>query len=92
MPSACDAFHTYTLDWREGEMTIGVDGTDYFTFTDDGTGKGAWPFDKPFYLILNVAVGGDWGGAEGIDRSAFPQRMLVDYVRVWQDAESKPAD
>ena len=86
VPDACDAFHTYTLDWREDAMTIGVDGTDYFTFTDEGTGAGAWPFDKPFYLILNVAVGGDWGGAEGVDRSAFPQRMEVDYVRVWQDA------
>lgn len=92
VPDACDAFHTYTLDWREGEMTMGVDGTDYFTFSDDGTGKGAWPFDKPFYLILNLAVGGDWGGAEGVDASAFPQRMLVDYVRVWQDTESKAAD
>lgn len=84
VPKACDAFHTYTLDWREDALTIGVDGTSYFTFENEGTGDGAWPFDKPFFLILNVAVGGTWGGAEGVDRSAFPQRMEVDYVRVWQ--------
>lgn len=46
-------------------------------------GRGAWPFDAPFRLILNLAVGGDWGGAKGIDDAALPQRMEVDYVRVW---------
>ncbi|MGB3627450.1 MAG: glycoside hydrolase family 16 protein, partial [Henriciella sp.] len=89
VPSACDAFHTYTLDWREDALTIGVDGTDYFTFEDEGTGRGAWPFDKPFFLILNLAIGGDWAGARGIDDTAFPQRMLVDYVRIWQASDTE---
>jgi beta-glucanase (GH16 family) len=43
-----------------------------------------WPFDKPFHLILNLAIGGDWGGVKGIDDAAFPQRMEVDFVRFYQ--------
>ena len=42
-----------------------------------------WPFDKPFHLILNVAVGGEWGDAKGVDESIWPQRMEIDYVRVY---------
>ena len=49
----------------------------------DGTGWQAWPFDKEFYLILNIAVGGNWGGAQGVDPNIWPQRMEVDYVRVY---------
>ena len=47
----------------------------------------SWPFDVPFHLILNLAVGGTWGGAKGIDDEAFPQRMLIDYVRYYQKAD-----
>jgi len=47
-------------------------------------GKGAWPFNVPFGMILNLAIGGDWGGARGVDDASMPQRMEVDYVRVWQ--------
>ncbi len=43
-----------------------------------------WPFDKRFHLILNLAFGGDWGGAKGIDNSIFPVKMEVDYVRVYK--------
>ena len=47
-------------------------------------GKAEWPFDAPFDLILNLAIGGDWASQKGIDDAAMPQRMEVDYVRVWQ--------
>ena len=47
-------------------------------------GRPEWPFNRPFYLILNLAVGGGWGEAKGIDVSAFPQRYEIDYVRVYQ--------
>ena len=47
-------------------------------------GRGAWPFDRPFHLILNLAIGGNWAGSKGIDDAALPERMEVDYVRVWQ--------
>lgn len=84
LPDACTAFHTYQLDWNEDRMLIGVDGRAYMRFDNDLKGDPAtWPFDSPQYLILNVAVGG-WGGQKGIDPAAFPARMEVDYVRVWQ--------
>jgi beta-glucanase (GH16 family) len=43
-----------------------------------------WPFDAPVYLLMNFAVGGDWGGQKGIDETIFPQEFRIDYVRVWQ--------
>jgi len=55
-----------------------------YRFSNDGKGEGSWPFDRPHYLILNIAVGGGWGGQKGVDDSIFPQKMLVDYVRVYQ--------
>jgi beta-glucanase (GH16 family) len=48
--------------------------------------RGPWIFDHPHYMILNLAVGGDWAAAKGIDNAAMPQRMQVDYVRVWQSS------
>ncbi len=84
VPDACTAFHTYQLDWNADRMLIGVDGRAYTRFDNDKKGDSAtWPFDTPEYLILNVAVGG-WGGQKGIDDTAFPAAMEVDYVRVWQ--------
>ena len=84
VPDACTAFHTYQLDWTADRILIGVDGRAYMRFDNDHKGDPAtWPFDKPQYLILNVAVGG-WGADQGIDPAAFPARMEVDYVRVWQ--------
>jgi beta-glucanase (GH16 family) len=87
VPTSCNEFHRYQLDWRPDSITIGVD--DYGILrvrNDQPGGKGAWPFDTPFKMILNLAVGGDWAGAKGIDDAAMPQRMEVDYFRVWQVA------
>jgi len=85
VPTACSAFHRYQLAWTNEAITIGVDGRAYMRVRNDQSGgSGAWPFDTPFYLILNLAMGGDWAGAKGIDDAALPQRMEVDYVRVWQ--------
>ncbi len=84
LPTACDAMHRYQLDWRSDVITIGVDGRGYLRVRNDRPGgAAAWPFTRPFDLILNVAVGGDWGGQRGIDDAAFPQSMTVDYVRHW---------
>jgi licheninase len=85
VPSSCTAFHVYQLDWRPESITIGVDGKGILRVRNDQPGgKGAWPFDTPFEMILNLAMGGDWAGAKGMDDAALPQRMEVDYVRVWQ--------
>ncbi|MET0308673.1 MAG: glycoside hydrolase family 16 protein [Sphingomonas sp.] len=87
VPDTCTAFHDYQLDWNADRILIGVDGHAYMRFDNDHKGDPAtWPFASPQYLILNVAVGG-WGGMEGIDPAAFPARMEVDYVRVWQKRE-----
>ncbi|MDB5679311.1 glycoside hydrolase family 16 protein [Sphingomonas bacterium] len=82
--SACSEFHSYQLDWRADAIVIGVDGRGYMRVANEQPGgKGAWPFVRPYNLILNLAIGGDWGGAKGVDDAALPQRMTVDYVRYW---------
>ena len=82
--TACTAFHRYQLDWRPDSITIGVDDRAYMRVANDQPGgKPAWPFTVPYPLILNLAVGGDWGGQKGIDDAALPQTMRVDYVRHW---------
>jgi beta-glucanase (GH16 family) len=77
-------FHVYALEWDATEIRIYLDELLYFTFKNEGTGFGVWPFDKRFHLLLNVAVGGNWGGQQGVDDSVFPRQMIVDYVRVYQ--------
>ncbi len=77
-------FHIYTVEWFEDRMDFYVDDQKYFTFDNEGKTSDEWPFDQPHYLILNIAVGGAWGGRYGIDESIFPQQMLVDYVRYYE--------
>jgi beta-glucanase (GH16 family) len=85
LPGSCSDFHLYQLDWRATSITIGVDGHAYMRVRNDQPGgRGAWPFDAPFHMILNLAMGGGWAAARGMDDAALPQRMEVDYVRVWQ--------
>lgn len=77
-------FHVYTCEWTPETVTILVDGNAYFTFKREAAYQWPeWPFDKPFHLILNIAVGGNWGGQKGVDDSIFPQKMEIDYVRVY---------
>ena len=80
----CNDFHSYTLEWTPDTMKAFVDDQLYFTYANEKLGVDKWPYDKPFYLIMNVAVGGAWGSVEGIDSLAFPQTMEVDYVRIFQ--------
>lgn len=81
-------FHTYALEWTPEKIDVFVDDTLYFTYVNEQSGWNSWPYDHPFHVILNVAVGGMWGRAGGgIDDSIFPQRMLVDFVRVYERAD-----
>lgn len=84
-------FHVYTLIWLPDKIEIQVDGETYFTFKPvdykENPSYKEWPFDKKMHLLLNLAVGGNWGGVNGVDTSIFPQRMEVDYVRVYQSDE-----
>jgi hypothetical protein len=81
---ATSGFHIYALEWRADRIEMFVDGNRYFSMQNPNRGNDHWPFDKNFYVILNLAIGGDWGGARGVDPNIWPQRMLVDYVRVYQ--------
>lgn len=84
LPTATTDFHIYSMEWNENEIKSFVDGKEYFSFINNNEGAGAWPFDQPFRLILNLAIGGGWGGREGIDDSLFPHQFEIDYVRVYQ--------
>jgi len=80
-----DEFHLYGIEWDEKRIDFFFDDEVYFTYEKEAdAGEAEWPFDQPFYLILNVAIGGAWGGQQGIDDDIFPQRMEVDYVRVYE--------
>lgn len=84
--SDCESeFHVYAVEWSAEKIDFLVDDWRYFTFEQEGNGYEGWPFDKRFHLILNIAVGGNWGGSQGVDDSIWPQRMEVDYVRVYQE-------
>jgi beta-glucanase (GH16 family) len=65
-------------------MDFLFDGQRYLTFQNRHEGPDAWPFDQPFHLLMNIAAGGNWGGKMGVDTAVWPQKMLVDYVRVFQ--------
>jgi licheninase len=85
VPTSCSHYHRYQLEWRPDAITIGVDDRAFMRVANDRPGSvSAWPFTRPYELILNVAVGGDWAGRQGIDNAAFPQAMSVDYVRHWK--------
>ncbi|KOY58707.1 glycoside hydrolase family 16 protein [Streptomyces sp. XY332] len=76
-----DDFHTFAVDWAPGSITWSVDGQVYQRRTPADLGGRQWVFDKPFFLILNLAVGGDWpGNPDG--STQFPNQLVVDYVRV----------
>jgi beta-glucanase (GH16 family) len=83
VPDAQDQFHTYAVEWDRDSISCSVDDRTYFTYErEPGAGHDAWPFDVPFHLVLNQAVGG-WGGEQGVDESAFPARFEVGSVRVF---------
>jgi beta-glucanase (GH16 family) len=77
-------FYNYTLEWSPDKINGYINDSLYFTTTNERRGWEKWPFDKPFHLILNIAVGGFWGAAKGIDENIWPQKMEIDYVRVYK--------
>jgi beta-glucanase (GH16 family) len=86
---ASEAFHDYAIEWDAQKIDFFVDGRKYFTFRNEKSGRDAWPYDREQFVILNLAIGGDWGGQKGIDDRIFPQRFVVDYVRVYQRSQGK---
>ncbi len=78
------AFHVYGVEWSKDSVTTFIDGAPFFRFANEHSGYDAWPFDNKMHLLLNIAVGGNWGGAKGVDEGIWPQKMEIDYVRVYQ--------
>lgn len=76
-------FHVYRTDWTPDAIRGYIDDELVLEFPNEGTGPAAWPFDQRFHFLINIAVGGNWGGKEGVDERAFPASMQVDYVRVY---------
>ncbi|MCR5351366.1 MAG: family 16 glycosylhydrolase [Bacteroidales bacterium] len=84
-PGAENEYHVYALEWTEDYIRTYVDGERLLEFKNDKAGNdNTWPFNKKFFIILNLAWGGDWGGWNGVDESALPCTMQVDYVRVYK--------
>lgn len=77
-------FHVYSMEWSPEKIEFFVDGTLFNTVVNENISENEWPFNHPFYLLLNLAVGGNWGGKMGIDTTVFPATMEVDYVRVYE--------
>ena len=87
IPDASTAFHKYRVDWTPYAIRGYFDGNMIFEFANEGTGYKVWPFDKRFHLLINLAIGGDWGGAQGIDDTIFPKQFEIDYVRYYKMIE-----
>ncbi|HEY5390584.1 MAG TPA: glycoside hydrolase family 16 protein, partial [Hanamia sp.] len=78
------SFHLFAIEWSPEKIDFFLDDLKYFEFANEHKTNAEWPFDKPFYLLLNMAVGGNLGGQQGIDEAAFPATYQIDYVRVFQ--------
>jgi beta-glucanase (GH16 family) len=79
------SFHVYSIEWTPEKMDFLLDGKVFNHFTNEHKSVAEWPFDSPFYLVLNIAVGGNLGGMKGLDENVFPATMEVDYVRVYSN-------
>lgn len=86
---ATSDFHIYKVDWTPYAVKGYIDDEKVFEYINEGKGFESWPFNKRFHILMNVAVGGSWGGQKGIDDSVFPATMEVDYVRVYRMIEQK---
>jgi beta-glucanase (GH16 family) len=84
LADACTAFHNYQMTWTSTDIRMAVDGAEYYRYPNPVQGRTTWPFDRPQYLLLNIAIGGTLGGT--IDDSIFPVTMDIEYVRVYQPA------
>ncbi len=86
IPDNESTFHKYSIEWNQDSILYKVDEKPYFTFKNINHSHREWPFTKDFHIIMNVAMGGNWGGAEGLDTTITTATMEVDYVRVYKDS------
>lgn len=86
-PDLEGTFHVYAIEWDAEKIDFFMNENLYFSFVNEKTGPEAWPFDQPFHIILNIAIGGNFGGKKGVDDTIWPQEMKVDYVRVYSNTK-----
>lgn len=84
LPDVFNTYNTYVTEWRPHEIRSMVNGQTVLVWARQGGAWTRWPFNQPFAFRLNVAVGGTWGGQQGVDPAAFPTRMTIDHIRVSQ--------
>lgn len=82
-PSIDTGFHTYKAKWTANSIKFFVNNELQYTYSPEQKNIENWPFDQPFFILINFAVGGHFGGHE-VDESIFPQEYIIDYVKVWQ--------
>ncbi|TSD64623.1 glycoside hydrolase family 16 protein [Inquilinus sp. KBS0705] len=85
--TASSEFHVYRTDWTPYAIKGYYDGDLVYTYVNNANSVAAWPYDQKFHLLMNIAVGGSWGGQQGIDDTAFPASMVVDYVHFYKMIE-----
>ena len=78
-------FYVYAIEWFEDRIDFYFNDTKTFTFKNEEKTWKEWPYFEPEYFIINLAIGGSWGGQQGIEDSIFPQKYYIDYVRVYKD-------
>ena len=83
-PQPYNKFVNFTFFWSPTSLEWYADGVKKFTYAKSADDKRVWPYNKMFYMILNLAYGGEWGAQQGIDDTALPHQFLIDYVRVYQ--------
>lgn len=84
IPTAVDSFHIYRCDWTPVGIRGFIDGEQYFEYANTYSSFEGWPYDQRFFMILNIAVGGNWGGQQGVDDTIFPATMEIDYIKVYK--------
>jgi beta-glucanase (GH16 family) len=86
IPDCSAKYHIYGVIWTPNKVSFYVDNASkpYYTYNPKVKNSSTWPFNKPMYVILNLAIGGNWGGKKGVDNSIFPIKYKIDYVRVYQ--------
>lgn len=83
VPNLTDDFHVYKIHWNEKRIVFYVDDQKVYTYCPEMKNKQTYPFNHKFYFLLNMAIGGDFGGPE-VDDSIFPRKFVIDYIKVYQ--------
>lgn len=83
IPAIEEGYHVYAIEWTKDKIDFFVDKDLIYTFQPEIKNENTWPFDQPFFFLVNLAIGGNFGGLK-VDDSVFPQEFLVDYIKVYQ--------